>query len=211
MEDHQRKEEKHMIRWIATGLTFILLTSCGLVGGPVSGVVLDAETRQPIEGAYVVAQWSGSSSMSIAESHTVCIYTDMAITDGKGRFRIPMWFFEKPGVSSDQFYIVIYQAGYEEVWPRDSNRFLMRASKKDVRERLDVMNSVVSRTSCLGNDKAADKLYPLATALYDEALALAGGAYNQDIVESFLYFKERREMGFKTAEERHLRRLKNQE
>ncbi len=195
-----------MIKWMATGLILLSLTSCGMVGGPESGVVLDAETKQPIEGAYVVAKWLGSSSVSIAERQTVCIYTDMAKTDEKGRFRIPMWFFEKPGIATSQFYIVIYKAGYEEVRPRDGEQFLLKASKPNIHERLHVMNSVVSQTSCSGNDKAATSLYPLMVALYEESLSLAGGRYDKDIVEWFLYEKEILEIGEERAFKRHLAR-----
>lgn len=122
-------------------------------------------------------------------------------------FRVPMWFFEKPGVSQDQLYIVIYKAGYEEVWPRDDSQLFMKASKPDVKGRLDVMRSVVSRTSCRGNDKAMLRLYPLMVGLYEESLSLAGGKYDKNIVESFLQRKEGMEIGADRAYKQHLERL----
>ena len=195
-----------MTKWIATGLISLFLTSCGMVGGPVSGVVLDAETRQPIEGAFVVAKWSGSSPATIADSQTVCIYIDMARTDEKGRFRIPMWLFEKPGVSGQWRGVRIYRPGYMEVWPREDDELLVKKADVDVKERIKQMYGIVSHTSCGGNDKARVSLYPLAVALYEESLSLAGGKYDKDIVEPFLYDKEVFEIGEELAFKRHLER-----
>ncbi|KAF0192491.1 MAG: hypothetical protein FD165_654 [Gammaproteobacteria bacterium] len=169
-----------------------VLVACGMVGGPVSGVVLDAETKQPIEGAYVVAKWSGSSSVSIAESQTVCIYIDMATTDEKGRFRIPMWLFEKPGVSGQWRSITVYKPGYLPAKQADDGLY-MNASKESLQERVEYMKGVLRGSSCRGNDAREKHLLQLATALYDESVMLAGGKYNPEIGWPFLYRKERLE------------------
>ncbi len=199
-----------MIKWTVAGLMLISLTSCGMVGGPVSGVVVDAETRQPIEGAYVVAQWSGSSSVSIAESQTVCIYTDMAKTDEKGRFRIPMWFFQKPGITGQRQNVEIYKPGYLPETGSRSDEYGISTSQSSINERVDYMMAVRGRATCRGNEEPEKNLLALINALYEESKALAGVEYDSNIVEPFLYSKEELIFGYTRAQELRKKRWSSQ-
>jgi hypothetical protein len=58
-----------------------------------TGVVLDAQTRQPLAGVYVVARWlEQSSENSLAGSANVagqCLYRTVVRTDEHGRYEIP--------------------------------------------------------------------------------------------------------------------------
>ena len=56
-----------------------------------SGRVLDAQTGQPLPGAYVVVRWLEQSGMSAA-SDTVdgrCLYRTIVRTDDQGRYAVP--------------------------------------------------------------------------------------------------------------------------
>lgn len=55
------------------------------------GTVIDAETKQPIEGAVVVAKWEMSSAGIGSPGPAILLHIAEAVTDAKGRYRIPWW------------------------------------------------------------------------------------------------------------------------
>jgi hypothetical protein len=70
---------------------FVISTGCGHIlyaDGPYSGKVIDSETKQPIEGAAVVAVWSKESP---SVGHYKVSYYDAqdTLTDRDGNFTIP--------------------------------------------------------------------------------------------------------------------------
>ncbi len=83
---------------VAIGLGFLLLATTGCasvsapwryVAEPIEGRVIDKETRQPIEGVVVVAQWILLEPFQgHHREHWVVIET---VTDAEGRYQIPGW------------------------------------------------------------------------------------------------------------------------
>jgi hypothetical protein len=58
--------------------------------GPIEGRVLDAQSRQPVPGAVVVAAWIRWES-NIAQTNFVCPHAQMVVTAAHGRCRIGRW------------------------------------------------------------------------------------------------------------------------
>lgn len=65
--------------------------------GPWRGVVLDADTKEPIEGAVVAAIWQRAYDSGLG-SYTIFQQAEEALTDKAGRFEIPAY-TEKRGKS----------------------------------------------------------------------------------------------------------------
>jgi hypothetical protein len=83
-------------------------------GGPYRGQVLDAETRQPLEGAVAFFKWD-RRVYSLVEPKTRFLSAVEVLTDKEGRFHVP-WFV---GTSLTPFSIVlkptwfVYYPGYK--------------------------------------------------------------------------------------------------
>ncbi len=73
-----------------------VLSACSIGGArhweAREGVVLDATTHNPIEGAIIVARWEGWIS-ALVETSSVCYHVETAKSDTEGRFRISKWGF----------------------------------------------------------------------------------------------------------------------
>lgn len=79
------------------GLCLLSSTACTQAGDHVvSGVVLDYETKKPIEGAIVVIQWTHDRSQIVESRSMVCFHVETAVTDAEGRFKTPAWHSDKP-------------------------------------------------------------------------------------------------------------------
>jgi hypothetical protein len=59
-------------------------------GSKIAGRVVDAQTKQPIEGAVVVANWT-STSPAGPESREGCDHSDAAVTGSDGAFAMDAW------------------------------------------------------------------------------------------------------------------------
>ena len=83
-------------------------------GGPYRGQVLDAETRQPLEGAVAFFQWNRRVYGGL-EVRTTFLSAVEALTDKEGRFHV-LWFI---GTSLNPFSVVleprwfVYYPGYK--------------------------------------------------------------------------------------------------
>lgn len=76
------------------------------------GKVIDAETKEPIEGAVVVAVYT-KTSMGIAESYSVTINVREALTDKNGEFYIPSYAtIIQPLSWEDKATFIIFKPGY---------------------------------------------------------------------------------------------------
>ena len=87
---------------------------------PFEGKVLDAETKQPISGAAVLAVYYGEYP-SIAGASTYAIDAQETLTDEKGEFKIAEvkeWFGEHPGTPVEAN-LIIFKPGYG-AFPRHS-------------------------------------------------------------------------------------------
>lgn len=86
------------VRTITCAASALVLAGCATVysAKPMSAVVVDAETGQPLEGANVVALWALQSPTGRSAGNLEIME---AMTDAEGRFRIAGW-SDKP-VPSD--------------------------------------------------------------------------------------------------------------
>jgi hypothetical protein len=120
-----------MLLWLTGGL------QSAWADGPYRGKVIDAETKEPIEGAVVVAVWM-KNQFGITESHEVFAEAKEALTDKDGEFVIPgyKWtsIFFYFGIQPPQIYI--FKAGYGDFpWhqispnPKQSNAALLEPFK----------------------------------------------------------------------------------
>jgi len=127
--------------------------------GPYRGKVIDAETKEPIEGAVAVAVWM-SNQFGLVESHEVFAEAKEAMTDKDGEFVIPgyKWtsIFFYFGIQPPEIYI--FKPGYGDFpWhrayppPKQSNAQLLEPFKthavvelprlKTREERLDTLHN----------------------------------------------------------------------
>jgi hypothetical protein len=80
---------------------------------PFEGKVIDADTKEPIEGAVVLAVYYDEAT-SIAGTNTFPIDAQEALTDSRGEFKIPevkRWFGDRPGTVVDAR-LTIFKPGY---------------------------------------------------------------------------------------------------
>lgn len=94
-------------------------------GGPWSGKVIDAETKQPIEGAVVVAVWYETFA-AIPESSSRFKAAKEVITDSKGEFRFSKQSYSSflPDGEIVGPHFTIFKPGYgyfpaQHVYPKD--------------------------------------------------------------------------------------------
>jgi hypothetical protein len=69
-------------------MTVVVLISTSAFAYTFKGRVIDAETKEPIEGAVVVAQYH-KNVFYIFDSDSFIFDVREALTDGKGEFHIP--------------------------------------------------------------------------------------------------------------------------
>lgn len=85
----------------------------------ISGYVVDAETKKPLEGALVIGMWQLSGFMSQGFDGYANVLVEK--TDNKGDFKIPCWITFKPWKVGSAVHelapkIVIYKPGYRTYW-----------------------------------------------------------------------------------------------
>ncbi|WP_324997316.1 hypothetical protein [Salinisphaera sp.] len=102
---------------LAAALAAITLQGCVSAGKNVHGRVIDADTGQPVQGAYVYAR-SGYYECGLMQESCGCVNVDAALTrtDKKGYYRFDKEFYFGGSFFSDKFgTIVVYKKGYESV------------------------------------------------------------------------------------------------
>lgn len=118
-------------------------------GTAMQGRVVDEATGNPIQGALVIAQWSGDVGGPVQSSQT-CFHLEIATTDADGRYRIPGWsrrpvadweggFF---GLRNIEVTRRTYKDGYAQLRydPRDSRTILMTPFRGTPDERIDYLS-----------------------------------------------------------------------
>jgi hypothetical protein len=84
----------------------------GMSYGPYRGRVIDAETKQPLEGAVAVAVWSHEKIYAL-HSSTVLYAAREAVTDGEGRFVIDAKVVEERAPRRTLHpYFIVFLPGY---------------------------------------------------------------------------------------------------
>lgn len=75
-----------------------LVSGCGLPSSmesrEIAGMVVDANTRKPLAGVLVEAQWFAEITYMWGSQHATCYHIEAAITDGAGRYRLAGWHFD---------------------------------------------------------------------------------------------------------------------
>ena len=110
------------MRAVLICFALLSLTSCAYpirYDGPYSGRVIDADTREPIEGVVVLGTWSIFHNNLAGGSHTLYDARE-TVTDKKGEFSIPGMGLR---VSSnlEPMSVLIFKSGYSYIgstsWP----------------------------------------------------------------------------------------------
>jgi len=110
---------KRLLSLLALVIVFILLTTatgCAhYSGGPWMGRVIDSKTKEPIEGAVVLAVWENDYAAGPGGRGTALVDASEALTDKEGNFKIAAQSFV--GMLPDsKIYgplFTIYKPGYE--------------------------------------------------------------------------------------------------
>ncbi|MFZ5619390.1 MAG: carboxypeptidase-like regulatory domain-containing protein [Pseudomonadota bacterium] len=176
------------------------------------GRVLDAQTGQPIEGAFVVMRWIGYGGYSQSQ----CFHVDVAETDAQGRFRIPEWHNDQRSatlVDQRRNIDVVHKPGYrfaERTYREQSQKqgvWYLEVDASNTEERLKYLSQNSGLASCAESGRSKKNLLSLYRSLYGEAKTIAGLATEQKkIVEFLLYDLEIVEFGYEQATDRHLER-----
>ena len=211
------------MKWLRTFLWMLALlplTACGLSGGPFEGQVLEANTNKPIPGAIVIVRWQGTYDQ-LVESKTVCYHVETATTNADGRYKIPPWHetTKGPFFAQGAWLIDAYKAGYETYWPpgfgsseayKKNVRYL--APFKGTREaRLASLQQTIRATGCTSAGVSMKNLYPLYSAIYDEAKPLDTRPEDKDIVQWIRQIAARVWVSqYRPATESEIQRLMNE-
>lgn len=177
--------------WITKSLLVVSLAglaacvSAGKVWPEQTSIVLDEDTREPIEGAIVVARWIGTISQ-LVDSQTTCYHVESTTTDSQGRYRIPAW-AKMPGkVGHNEVQYTAYKAGYVHTrTDRATGDQYLRRDKRGAKERLEYLDRAA--VFCPDADESMRKLLPLYKALYAEASNLA--KTNEERIEALYHLK----------------------
>lgn len=170
------------MNWVYRGaliLSLITLTACvsaGKVWPEQTGFVLDEDTREPIEGAIVVARWIGTLSL-LVDSQTTCYHVETATTDAQGRYRMPAW-TKMPGkVGHNEVQFTAYKAGYVHTrTDRATGDQYLRRDKQGAKERLEYLDHLMTSVGCRDAGESEKYLYALREAIYFEAKVLGAAS-----------------------------------
>ena len=106
--------KKHIVILITVVVALLMMATCSYAKGPWKGRVIDAETKQPIEGAAVVAVWKKVLNFLPPGPMDMYLDAEETVTDTKGEFVIPSkWFISIPffrKVTGPRF--TIFKPGY---------------------------------------------------------------------------------------------------
>lgn len=196
MKQHIMKSNRFLLILVAA-IAPLLLHGCYSI--PVrdweamEGVVLDAQTNEPIEGAIVIAHWEGTDRYST----TQCFHSEIAITDENGRYLIPAW--RNTGRSASAFIEQIrfikraYKYGYDQSPHGETeaaNRRITRLepSKVNGKARISYLSHLAPKISC-GNDRdSRENVIPVFKLLHREASALGGDGTNSDGFRTIIFY-----------------------
>ncbi len=156
------------------------------------GLVLDATTQNPIEGAIVVARWQGWIS-ALVDASSVCYHVETAKSDAEGHFRIPKW-TKLPGkVHHGDVVFSTYKAGYRQVHGENKKLYDVQSLKRDLgssQDRLCYLFRLPTVLNC-GVDGSEGQYYSVLNIIFAEAKQLFDGLVivPQDLAVSYQVFR----------------------
>jgi hypothetical protein len=129
------------------------------------GMVVDADSGEPLAGAYVIGRWRGYVS-----SHSVCFYAEGTRTDSEGRFVLPAWRNTGPynNTRYQQYVPRSYQRGYEETSGR-VERMQMKRFTGSREERLKYLEGLMRGSACDAAGASQRNMLAYYEAIYQEA------------------------------------------
>lgn len=122
--------------WIAPLLLLLLPSACGTpfvyLCAPISGQVLDAETKMPIEGAVVVGQWKLYRGGLDGPMYRGFLAIKETTTDKDGRYHFNGFIGFNPEVYElrDDPLLIVFKGGYQaerimKKYPDNTNRYYL--------------------------------------------------------------------------------------
>jgi hypothetical protein len=165
------------------------------VGG---GKVIDEETRKPLEGVFVMAQWN-ASAFNPVDSRTVCYNFAITQTDKEGRYYLSSLSWNLlPWLIDRQRYVEYYLPGYEGSPNNkvDIGLWKLRRSTKTAEERLKRLTSIGYRESCVPEGERKEKLGPLYRAQYEEAKRIATSSAEKKFADAIKYLRDSVELPY---------------
>ena len=162
-------------------------------GKELRGVIVNADTGEPIPDAIVVAKWITSSGTA-GGSELVCFHVGTATTNGAGEYYMPAWRHKSPFSAEYErdIFVDAYKAGYrwQYRFPPREGYITEYISDKLVpfqgttKERLEYLDYVWRNTSCFSAYESMSALLPLRRALYKEVRGLAASDEQRELARS---------------------------
>ena len=160
---------------------FIFLFSNGFASAglfDIDGTVFDEQTKQPIQGVYVKAEWK--VCIGIGHCNTFCGHMEIKKTDENGEYSMPKW--HRGNLRLDA-----YKDGYEYSRMHDDDVYMKKIKVDNIEQRLRYIDRLGS--GCRGWMEAERFLAPLSRAIYDEASRIAVTAKESVRHGLWVYFK----------------------
>lgn len=212
-----------MMRLVAACALLPVMTAyADLSGGPVEGIAVDSSGK-PIADAMVVVKWIASMAGAHGPWYP-CYHVELVTTDAQGRFRIPRWSvsprtqrlpdgigflntvtLDKP---IQTYAFAPGQFGAEQNWrSHETLRIEIKPFKGSNSDYLMELGSLDRFVSCAGNQKV---MLPLLETMYRDAQSRATSKDDKVRLEGLLISLETAKYGQAAAEERRIKRLKEQ-
>jgi hypothetical protein len=157
-------------------------------GKELRGVIVNADTGEPIPDAIVVADWITSSGTA-GGSEVVCFHAGTATTNAAGEYYMPAWRQKSPFSAKYERDVVTfaYKPGYR--WPNldpttDYPTDILVLSRDSVSERLDYLKEVDRQTDCFSAYESMRALLPLRQAIYEEVRTLTASDEQKSLAKS---------------------------
>ena len=100
---------------IASAIAFLWLVCAAPVAAAYKGQIVDAETKEPVDGVVVFMEWSYLQFNLMPHSHAFAAAYE-TLTDKDGRFSLPGWWSLNPWrMMTGDHLITIFKGGYEPI------------------------------------------------------------------------------------------------
>ena len=161
------------------------------------GIVLEKGSRQPIEGALVVARWQGTGGYTT----TTCFHVESTVSDKRGKYHFPAW--ENTGKWNnlrDQTIITMaYKPGYEGSDRQERGVEYLKPFTGTREERLGYLLRISSH-SCFS--EKYKELIPYNEAIYNEAISIAETKEDKEITNRIRFYLDVVKYGWDEADKR---------